>query len=182
MCAAQHPVFCVCRRSTGLVAVCATLIAFPTAADAVQPVWYVHTGGLSYHFQDTRAPDRKWRDQHAGLGFERRRDDGDGMEMRWTGGVMQDSRSYWGGYAGAAYMKRWRWNGVADTGLGVGAYAIYRSKNWRGDMALVPAVLPSASINSIDHSIGFNFIYVPKLGGSEATPSVLFTQMVVSFR
>ncbi len=182
MCAAQHPVFCVCRRSTGLVAVCATLIAFPTAADAVQPVWYVHTGGLSYHFQDTRAPDRKWRDQHAGLGFERRRDDGEGMELRWPGGVMQDSRSYWGGYAGAAYMKRWRWTGVADTGLGVGAYAIYRSKNWRGDMALVPAVLPSASINSIDHSIGFNFIYVPKLGGSEATPSVLFTQMVVSFR
>lgn len=142
----------------------------------------MHTGGLSHHFEPTRAANREWREQHPGLGLERRSSDGDGRDVRWTGGVMQDSRSFWGGYAGAAYVKNWRWSGVAEAGLGIGAYAFYRSTNWRGDMKLVPAVLPSASFNLLDNTVGMNVIYVPRISGmSEKMPPVLYTQLVVRF-
>ncbi|MFZ2652303.1 MAG: hypothetical protein WA210_19570 [Burkholderiaceae bacterium] len=158
------------------------IVTLAPATRAGEPQWYMHAGGLSYHFEQTHAANRQWREQHAGLGVERRANDGNAMEWRWAGGLMQDSRSFWGGYAGTAYMRRWHWAGVGETGLGLGAYAIYRSSNWRGDMKLTPGLLPTASINMFDNRFGFNIIYIPPLaGGGEKLPSVVHAQMVVRF-
>ena len=134
-------------------------------------------------FQETQASKHQWREEHPGLGLERRAADGEDWNLRWAGGIMQDSRNYWGGYAGAAYVRQWRWTGVAEAGLGVGAYSFYRSVNWSGKMAVVPGVLPTASIGLLDNQVGLNFIYVPRIKAyNQSMPAVLHAQMVVRFQ
>jgi Antimicrobial peptide resistance and lipid A acylation protein PagP len=154
-----------------------------SAAGAADHEWYLHTGGVSHHFQDTQATKHQWREEHPGLGLERRAADGEDWNLRWAGGIMQDSRNYWGGYAGAAYVRQWRWTGVAEAGLGVGAYSFYRSVNWSGKMAVVPGVLPTASVGLLDNQVGLNFIYVPRIKAyNQSMPAVLHAQMVVRFQ
>lgn len=167
-------------RTLCAAALCAAGLGASGAALAEQdPRWYFQTGGVSHHFQDTQAADRQWRENHPGLGFERRAAGEDDWNLRWTGGVMQDSRNYWGGYAGAAYLRTWRWTGVAEAGLGLGTYAFYRSVSWSGKMAVVPGILPTASLGLMDNRIGLNLIYVPRITAyNQAMPAVLHAQFV----
>lgn len=163
------------RACVAVLAVLATVAAQPAgAADQ----WYLMTGGVSHHFQDTQAPNRTWREEHPGLGLERRTADDD-WTIRVAGGLLQDSRNFWGGYTGAAYMRQWKYHGLGEAGLGVGAYAFYRSVSWSGKMALVPAILPTASFEA-SNGVGFNMIYVPPIS-PQKLPAVLHAQMIVKF-
>lgn len=184
---ATSPIACAAHRSprSGRAALALALAsaglmgtaATAHAEDAAQ--WYFQTGGVSHHFQDTQASNREWRENHPGLGFERRGGGDEDWNLRWTGGVMQDSRNYWGGYAGAAYLRTWRWTGVAEAGLGLGTYAFYRSVSWSGKMAVVPGILPTASLGLMDNRIGLNLIYVPRISAyNQAMPAVLHAQFV----
>ena len=147
--------------------------------------WFLQTGALSHHFEPTRARGREWNEAHAGLGLERRDiDDFSPWQVRWAGGAMRDSRSFWGGYAGAAYMRQWRPIGSVEASLGLGAFAFYRAVDWSGKRQLTPALLPTASIGAADGSIGLNIVYVPRIGKSDdsATPPTLVGQFVFRFR
>lgn len=158
------------------------VLAGVDSADAAESQWYLQAGGVSHHFQPTQAPNREWREEHPGLGLEHRAAGHDDWNLRWAGGVMQDSRSYWGGYAGVAYLRQWRWSGVAEAALGLGAYGFYRSVSWSGKMSVMPALLPTASIGLLDSQIGVNFVYVPQIKADQTMPSVLHAQMVFRFR
>lgn len=154
-----------------------------SAAAATQ--WYVNTGGFSHHFEPTQAANRQWNETHPGLGLERRDIDPDSnWHTSWSAGLMRDSRSFWGGYAGAAYSRHWHWNRSIQTSLGIGAFAFYRSVSWSGERALTPALLPMASIGSVDGRLGFNVVYVPKLaaGSAKSSVPVVMGQFVFRFR
>ncbi len=155
------------------------------AAHAAAPQWYFQAGGLSHHFEQTRAPGREWSQAHAGVGLERRDLDADSAwHVRWAGGLMRDSRDFWGGYGGAAYMRQWRGPLGIDAGLGVGAYAMYRSVSWSGVRKLVPAVLPTASLGLAGGKVGMTIVYGPKIGGGEdgATASLVHAQLLFRFK
>ena len=157
------------------------LLGLGASGVRAEPVeWFVQTGGVSHHFSETQAPGRRWNEQHPGLGLERRAIDDEGWQVRWTGGVMQDSRSIWGGYAGAAYLRRWHADGGAEISAGAGTYAFYRSTSWSGKMTVVPAVLPTASIGLLQNRVGLNVTFVPKLPGvRDGMPAVVLAQLVV---
>lgn len=166
------------------VAACGAAWCAPAhAASGTQ--WYVQTGGLSRHFEQTRAADREWSETHPGLGFERRDVDAESpWQLRWTAGAMRDSRRFWSGYGGATYVHRWQWGNSIETSLGAGAFAFYRSVSWSGKRALVPAVLPTASIAAADGTLGLNIVYIPRVstGGGKATPPTVLGQMVFRFK
>lgn len=165
------------------VACCAASSGTAHAAAGTQ--WYVHTGGVSHHFAQTRATDREWSEAHPGLGFERRDVNADSpWQLRWTAGAMRDSRRFWGGYGGATYVHRWNWSHSIETSLGVGAFGFYRSVSWSGKRALVPALLPTASIAAADGTLGMNVVYIPRVstGGGKATPPTVLGQMVFRFK
>lgn len=168
-----------------LIALSAAAALCSHAAQAAAPQWYFQTGAVSRHFEQTRAPGREWSQTHAGVGLERR-DPGDdsAWQVRWAGGLMRDSRDFWGGYYGAAYIRQWRGPLGIDAGLGVGAYAIYRSVSWSGQRKLVPAVLPTASLGLAAGKVGVNIVYVPKIGGGEdgATASLVHAQLLFRFK
>lgn len=151
------------------------------AAGQVPAQWYVHTGGVSRHGSPTHAPGQNWREVHPGLGLEQRVS-GDDPAWSWrrVGGVLQDSRAVWGGYGGAAAMRRWSFEPQGEIGLGIGAYLFYRSVSWDGRRALVPAVLPTLSIGAPDSPIGLNVLYAPRTStfGRERS-SVLYAQVLV---
>jgi hypothetical protein len=167
-------------RAAGLLV--AALAAHGAQASA-PPEWYLHTGGISHHFEETRAANRQWQEQHPGLGLERRVGHDNGWSMRLAGGVMQDSRGFWGGYTGVGYLHRWRLGQAAELGAGAGAYAFYRSVSWSGSMQLIPALLPTASLGLANNAVGLNLVYVPRVGAySESMTPALHTQVVVRFR
>ncbi len=177
----------VCVRLVFLAALLAALLGAGGRAGAQTPQWSMHAGGVSHHFQPTRAPGHEWQEQHAGLGLERRASVSDDGRSDWSlstaGGLMQDSRGFWGGYAGAGYLWHWRRYGQIDLGLGGGAYLFYRSVSWSGRMAVVPGLLPLASAHFPASGISLNLIYVPRLSAiNEAMPSVLHLQFAYRFR
>lgn len=147
--------------------------------------WFLQTAALSHHFEPTRAPGREWNQTHAGLGLERRDiNDDSAWQVRWTGGAMRDSRNFWGGYGGAAWMRQWRPSGSIEASLGVGAFAFYRAVDWSGKHQWMPALLPTASIGAADGSVGLNIVYVPRFGKSDgsATPPTLVGQFAFRFK
>ena len=175
------------KQRLARVAMAAMLVATcgAGAAHAAPSQWYFHTGGLTHHFEQTQASNREWRNEHPGIGIEHRSTNSDdGWSLRWGGGVMQDSRAFWGGYGGASYLYAWRIGSAAEVGLGAGAYGFYRSTSWSGQMKLVPAILPTASIGFADNRIGLNLIYVPRMKseGDRAMASLVHAQMVFRFR
>jgi hypothetical protein len=153
----------------------------PGASQAAGAEWRLQLGGVSHHFQPTQAVGREWREQHPGLGLERR------VQLdRWSlnsaGGILQDSRGFWGGYLGAAYMRTWRAPGNIELAAGAGAYGFYRSTSWNGKMALIPGVLPTASVFFPSANMGLNFIYVPQIGNyNKSMPAVLHAQLTYRF-
>ena len=154
-------------------------------AKARNAEWFMQTVGVSHHFQQTTAPGREWQEQHPGLGFERRSEGLGSDAADWTlssmGGVMQDSRGFWGGYAGAAYMRQWQPSRSLSLGAGLGAQLFYRSASWNGRMTLVPAVLPVASVGLPVLGMKLNMVYVPEISAfSKSMPPVLHVQ--VGFR
>ncbi len=154
-----------------------------TPAGAQVPEWFVHTGGVTHHFQETQAANQQWRQQHPGFGLERRVTDDAGWSIRSTGGVMQDSRGFWGGYSGVGYLHRWRSGRAAEFSAGAGAYALYRSVSWSGKMAVIPAVLPTASVGLLDNSVGLNLVYTPRIAAlNENMVPALHAQLVLRFR
>jgi hypothetical protein len=107
----------------------------------------------------------------------------DRWSLNSTAGIVQDSRGFWGGYAGAAYMRTWGDQGPLELTAGAGAYVLYRSTSWRGDMSVVPGVLPTASIFLPASNMGVNFIFVPQIGAyNKSMPSVLHAQLTYRFR
>lgn len=156
--------------------------AFCPAASA-QEQWFMHTGGVSHHFQQTSAPGRQWNQNHPGIGFERRQTPEGGWDVRYTGGVMEDSRNIWSGYAGAAYMRDWKLGAGVSFGLGAGAYAFYRSMSWDGRRGLVPGVLPTASLGLLDNQVALNLLYVPRMAVyGRSMPEVVYLQLAVRMR
>lgn len=161
----------------------AIALAAGTPAQAAEAQWHVQAGGISHHFQPTRAAGREWQEVHPGFGLERRVSNGDGWSWRATLGTMQDSRGFWGGYGGGAYLRSWQWGSQMETSLGLGAYAFYRSTSWKGNMALVPGLLPTASITFPAANMGLNFLFVPQISGyNKSMPSVLHAQLTLRFR
>lgn len=157
-----------------------TLVAWAAVSSPVmaQTQWLLHTAGVSHHFEQTRAAGRQWNEQHPGLGLERREGDPADWNWRQSVGVMQDSRSVWGGYAGASLMKEWRAPGAASVGLGLGAFTFYRSVSWSGRRALVPALLPTLSLGLLDDRLGVNLMLVPPMGADgDSRPALVFLQM-----
>jgi hypothetical protein len=151
--------------------------AAPTPEPA-QTQWLLHTGGLSHHFEPTHAAGRQWNEQHPGLGLERRETDRADWHWRQSAGIVQDSRSFWGGYAGASWMKEWRAPGAASLGVGLGAFAFYRSVSWSGRRAWVPALLPTLSLGLLDDRLGVNLMVVPPIGtDGDSRPALVFLQM-----
>lgn len=151
------------------------------AAAAEERAWYLHAGGLSHHSSQTQAPGRTWQERHASLGLERRFERADDFENRMAIGLMQDSRGFWGGYAGTTLMRTWKFGRTAEVALGGGAYAFYRSVTWKGDgdRTIVPALLPTASIGLFDNRLGLNIIYVPRVAAwNRSMPSVIHAQLV----
>jgi hypothetical protein len=171
----------VSSASSVAIGLGAGLLTLGASSARAEPAeWFLQTGSVSHHFSETQAPGRRWNEQHPGLGLERRAIDDDGWQVRWTGGVMQDSRSFWGGYAGAAYMSRWRIGGGQEISAGAGAYAFYRSTSWSGRMTVVPAVLPTVSIGLLENRLGMNFTFVPRIPAlRESMPAVLLAQVVL---
>jgi Antimicrobial peptide resistance and lipid A acylation protein PagP len=170
-------------KSAQLVLTLLAGVAMVDRVQAAQTEWHMHTGGVSHHFQETKAAGRQWQEQHPGVGIERRVTYDDGWSLRASLGTMQDSRGFWGGYTGAAYLRSWTLPGRLEAGVGLGAYGFYRSTSWKGKMGMVPGVLPTASISIPSSNLGFNFLYVPRVGGyNDAMPSVLYAQMSLRFR
>lgn len=169
--------------------IAATLLGWAAWAGGVQAQaptsdqWLLHTGGLSRHFAQTRAPGRQWNEQHPGLGLERRQADGGAWRWRQSVGLVQDSRSVWGGYAGAALMRAWRVAGSASVGVGLGGYAFYRSVDWSGQRAWVPALLPTLSLGLLDDRLGVNVMLVPPVGPTgDRRAALVFLQTTYRFR
>jgi Antimicrobial peptide resistance and lipid A acylation protein PagP len=176
--------FCISLRCSPAVTAGSLVLALgsPTSAHAAEPEWRLQVGGLSHHFEPTRAAGRKWQEQHPGLGLERLVRD-DRWSIHSTGGIVQDSRGFWGGYAGTAYLRNWKVPGNVELAAGAGLYAFYRSSSWNGKMTLVPGVLPTASIFLPASNMGVNFIYVPQIGAYNKTmPAVLHAQLSYKFR
>ncbi|MEX8492404.1 hypothetical protein [Sphaerotilus sp.] len=145
--------------------------------------WLLHTAGVSHHFEQTRAPGHQWNEQHPGLGLERREADAADWNWRQSAGVMQDSRNVWGGYAGASLMKEWRVPGATSVGLGLGAFAFYRSVSWSGRRAWVPALLPTLSAGLLDDRLGVNLMLVPPMGADgDSRPALVYLQMTYRMR
>lgn len=163
----------------------ASISALMLAATAALPAlakdeWLLHTGGVSRHMEQTEARGRVWNEQHPGFGIERRVADDEGWSRRQTLGLMQDSRNFWGGYAGVATMRQWNFGKTAEVSLGAGAYVFYRSMSWSGKMGLVPGVLPTLSITLPSTRTGINVLYVPKIQAyGKSMPSVVYAQLTV---
>jgi Antimicrobial peptide resistance and lipid A acylation protein PagP len=172
-------------RMTAIAALAAAAWSSPAQAAAPSQQWFLQTAALSYHFEPTRAPGREWNEVHAGLGLERRDIDVDSpWQVRWSASAMRDSRNFWSGYGGAAYMRQWRPVSTIEASLGVSAFISYRAVDWRGRREWTPALLPTASIGSADGTLGMNIVYVPRIGrGDEgATPPTLIAQFIFRFR
>jgi hypothetical protein len=167
------------------VAVGALIAAMATSAAAqtgARSQWYLQTAGLSRHGSSTQAPGRTWNEVHPGLGLEHRRvaEADPDWSTRHAGGIMQDSRAIWGGYAGAGAMRIWRLGPVAEVGLGAGAYLFYRSVSWSGRRALVPAILPTLTVGGPDSPVGLNLLYAPRASvAGRDHPSVFYAQVVI---
>jgi hypothetical protein len=166
------------RNGASLVAL-ALVAALPAQASPGQ--WFVQTGGLSHHSQETQAKGRSWQENHPGLGVEHRMEGWGTSASDWvlssSGGVMQDSRGFWSAYAGAAYVRQWKLGRTIETSLGLGAYGFYRSTNWKGHMAFVPAVMPVGTVYLADLGLSLNLAYVPRVASvNSAMPSVLYLQ------
>lgn len=170
-------------RGLGVLGLLSLWMVVPRAHAQASDQWFVQTGGASHHFEQTRAPGRSWNETHPGLGIERRKADDLDWSVRYTGGVMQDSRFVWGGYAGAAYLREWSRGKDFQLGVGAGAYAFYRSVSWDGRMALIPGVLPTMSLGLMDNRVGVNLLYVPKVSAyGQAMPPVIYGQLTMRFR
>ena len=151
-------------------------------AQAAPGQWFLQTGGLSHHSQETQATGHSWQEQHPGLGLEHRSEGWGTHKSDWTwsksGGVMQDSRGFWSAYAGTAYTRQWNHSRSVETSLGLGAFAFYRSTNWKGHMALVPALMPVGTLQLADLGVSLNLAYVPRVAAlNSAMPSVLYLQL-----
>lgn len=178
------PCFCDSLSSLSARTAASFVLAFgaTSASQAAEPEWRLQVGGVSHHFEPTRAVGRKWQEQHPGLGLEHLVRD-DRWSIHSTGGIVQDSRGFWGGYAGRAYLRNWRAPGNVELAAGAGVYAFYRSTSWHGKMTLVPGVLPTASIFLPSSNMGLNFIYVPQIGAyNKSMPAVLHAQLSYKFR
>jgi hypothetical protein len=169
------------RLRVGAVCTLVGWVSCASAAQTQEPAqaqWLLHTGGLSHHFEPTQAAGRQWNEQHPGLGLERRETDRADWHWRQSAGLVQDSRSVWGGYAGASLMKEWRVPGAVSLGMGLGAFAFYRSVSWSGRRAWVPAVLPTLSLGLLDDRLGVNLMVVPPVGANgDSRPALVFLQM-----
>lgn len=164
------------------VGAAAGLAAWPARAN-LDGQWYLQTVGASHHFRETEAAGRTWNQRHGGLGIERREDLEGAASLRLSGGLLEDSRSFWGGYAGATYLKEWRDRGNWSAGIGMGGFLFYRSVSWRGDRQLVPGVLPTARFGLLDDRVGINLLYVPPVTWQgRAVPEVLYLQFVMKLR
>lgn len=172
------------RRLGTVLTICSLAwVGTCAAAPDGAPVWYMHAGGLSYHLEPTRAEGRQWNQVHPGVGFESRRSLETGWSVHRAVGVMQDSRSVWGGYAGMGWLHRWNLGDAASLSAGAGAYALYRSVSWSGERALVPALLPTATLDLPRQGVGLNVVIVPpmKTFGAETVPAVM-VQFVTRLR
>lgn len=165
-----------------MVAIVGMGTAVSSTSAQAEAQWFVQTAGVSHHFEPSQAKGRTWNESHPGLGVERRESTDGVWSLRYTAGVMQDSRSFWSGYAGAAELREWRWGRNLQIGAGAGVYLFYRSVSWDGTMAVVPALLPTVSIGLVENRAAINFLYVPKVSAySRAMPPVLYAQFAMKF-
>jgi hypothetical protein len=169
------------------IAACAVVVAvsFSGAAHAASPSddnWFVSLGGISSHARETLAPGNKWNDTHSGLGLESRMQGipwyqaaDRNWQTRYAFGTLEDSRNYWGGYAGMGLMREVAYHGPLRLHAGVNATLYYRSTSWSGTMRVVPAILPALSLTEYRSGIGLNMVWVPPLGRD--TVSTLLVQL-----
>ncbi len=148
--------------------------------------WDMQMPGMSHHFDKPRKRGAQWNESHDGFGLQRSvaLDDGIGSGWVWRDsvGVMVDSFGNPGGYAGAgpAWRER-RANFDIDAGLApMLLYRTTRFDDWRGPapMRLIPAVLPTLTLQHRPSGAGANIIAVPSmnLGGDYRMPGLVFLQ------
>ena len=161
--------------------VAASILLIPLAAQAQgaglrsSSQWHLQSGALSRHFTQTQADGHEWNNNHPGIGLEYRLNTRSTWGTRLTAGFLRDSRNYPSGYAGVGYMRQFNVNGGVTMAAGLGAYLFYRSRSWDGDMAYVPALLPTLQFGFFRNRLGVNVLAVPKLEafGHSTSPLVL---------
>lgn len=139
------------------------------------------------HGEPTKAPGRQWNERNGGIGLESRmrgvpwRDQiaGDPWQTNYSVGGFTDSRNKRSFYAGAAVMHElFRFEGVR-VDAGAGAFLFYKSVSWKGDMALMPGILPVLTYTDRNAPYGFNMIWRPPESGGRGT---LFMQITQRFK
>lgn len=148
-----------------------------------RPVLALQLPGMSHHFQEPKAPGRRYNENHAGIGVEwRSLPAPSGWLTKASVGLMEDSLFAWGAYAGYVWQKR-----LVDTqnwslDAGGGVFLFYRTFDFEGEHRLVPGPLPVVSVEHKGTGIGMNILFVPHVKlGSREMPAVLYAQFTKTF-
>ena len=157
-------------------------------AHATASNWELQLPGMSQHFEKPRKRGAEWNQYHEGMGLQRTIDvdrnrlDG-GWVLRYSGGFMLDSYGNESGYLGAGLAWRRR-STIFDVDAGVAPMLLYRTTRFddprRGPapLRLIPAMLPTLSVEHRQSGIGANIILVPAmdLGRDFRMPGLAFVQ------
>jgi hypothetical protein len=149
-----------------------------------RPTLAVQLPGMSYHFQDPEATDRKWNETHLGIGIEWRSkwNDNDWV-FKKSLGLMRDSVESWGAHGGLVWQKEFLPDSTTwSAALGPGLFAFYRALHFDGKREWLPAILPVLSLEHRPSGFGLNVLYVPHFKTRDGEmPAVLFAQFTKRF-
>lgn len=147
----------------------------------------VQLPGFSHHFSDPIAAKhgKKWNEKNYGIGLEFRDPVDTENWNRWStlksAGLMKDSLGAWGGYATVTLQKRIINNEyTVDAGPALGIF--WRTFNFGGPHRLMPAILPSLSIEHKKSGWGINSILIPGFKWRDRKmPTVLWVGITKSY-
>jgi hypothetical protein len=163
-------------------------LAMSSAPAAQAQHWDVQMPGMSHHFERPRKRGAVWNERHDGFGLQRTVElDAARLHAGWvwreSAGVMVDSFGNPGAYAGAGLAWRQR-RARFDVDAGLAPMLLYRTTrfdDWRGPapLKLIPAVLPTFSLQHRPSGTGANIIAVPALtmGADFRMPGLVFVQL-----
>ncbi len=142
----------------------------------------LHLPAFSQHFKDPKERNRRWSEEHPGIGIEWRDRRNDGTVLKYSTGIVRDSFSVWGGYAGVSWQKELYASTTWRIDAGATALLWYRALKFEGSPELVPGVAPVLSLEHVPTGVGVNvFVVAPAKIGSWRIHGATIAQFTKTF-
>lgn len=142
----------------------------------------LHLPAFSHHFRDPKGRNRRWSEEHPGIGLEWRDRRNDGTVLKYSAGVVRDSFKVWGGYAGVSWQKEFQVSSTWRAEAGATALLWYRAMKFDSDPELVLGAAPMLSVEHIPTGLGMNVFVVPSAKiGSRRLIGATIVQLTKTF-